>query len=340
MRFANPQILWLLLLLPFAVGALWMAGRHRVRVLSRFAPPQAIAYLANHYAGGIPLSKQILSITAIAGIIFATARPQWGFEDRHIISRGVDVIVAVDTSSSMLAQDYRPNRLARAKDLLQNVIWTMRGDRIGIMAFAGSAFMQCPLTLDYGMAKTALEALDINSVPVQGTAIGTAIDAAVNAFQVAGSGERVLVLLTDGEDQGTQPIEAAQRAAKEHVRIYTIGIGTSQGMPIPINGGYKQDHEGHVVNSKLDLLTLAKIAQLSGGKAIKANSRGNAELDEILSDLASLQKKEQQDTVYRVYTERFQWFLLPSIVLLALEAMHTGYVKRPRIWKGRMIEAS
>jgi Ca-activated chloride channel homolog len=339
MRFANPHFLWALLAVPGFAALLWWSYRRRQQVLRRYASPAVLNYLAAGYSARKVLIKSILVLLAITGATFAAARPQWGFEDRHIISRGLDIIVAVDVSNSMLAKDYEPNRLARAKDILQNILWRAKGNRLGVIAFAGGAYVQCPLTLDYSMAKIALQAMSVNSVPTQGTALGAAIDTATKAFQAGSSGERVLVLLTDGEDQGSQPIEAATAAAKENVRIYTIGIGTTQGMPIPFQGGYKQDKSGRIVNSRLDFTTLAKISQLTNGKAIKANTRGNAELDAILVDIDRLQKAQQQDKVFRVYTERFQWFLLPAIVLLIWEALETGYSRSRRTWKGRMVQA-
>lgn len=340
MRFANPAFLWLLAGVPGLLLFLWWRSLRRVRMMERFASPAVLGYLAPHHSRGRYLLRQGLVTASVIGVVFAGARPQWGYEDRRIISRGIDLIVAIDTSASMLAQDYKPNRMQRARELLQNILWKARGDRVGVMAFAGEAIIQCPLTLDYSMARTALESIDAGSVPFAGTAIGTAIDTAVKAFENASTGERVLVLLTDGEDHENRVLDAAARAAHSRITIHTIGIGTTQGMPIPLPGGsYKQDKSGKLVSSKLDFLTLSKIAQATGGKAIKANAEGATELEPIMHDIDSLQKTQQQDTLHRVYTERFQWFLLPAILFLLWEALETCYSRRGRTWKGRVVEA-
>lgn len=341
LTFANPQYLWGLLAIPVLVVIFWWALRRRQRALERFASTRLLPHLAMHTSNLRVTGKYLLLLCAAVMAIVACALPRLGFEERQIVSRGIDVMVAVDCSNSMLAQDYKPSRLARAKELLQNILWKAKGDRVGVIAFAGNAYVQCPLTLDYGMAKTALESLSIKSVPAQGTAIGTAIEAGIRTFEAAASGEKILVLLTDGEDQGSNPEEAAKKAAKAGIRIFTIGIGTSQGVAIPIRDGsgqetYKKDSEGKTVSTRLDFGTLEKIASLTKGQAIKANAGGSAELDVVISDIDRAQKTEQQERKFRIWNERFQWVLLPAIVLLVWEALETGYSRKRQVWKGRI----
>ena len=321
-------MLWVLLAVPVLAALLAWSQVRRQQALARFAVPSSLARLGVALPGWRAWLRPALSLFAVTGIIFATARPQWGWEDRRIVSRGVDLMIAVDTSTSMLAQDYKPNRLTRAKELLQNIIWEAKGDRIGVMAFAGNSVVLCPLTLDYSMANTALESVDTKTVSTQGTAIGVAIDAATKAFESGGAGERVLVLLTDGEDQGTQPMEAAKRAQAAKIKIFSIGIGSTQGTLIPMGGGYKQDKEGHPVNSKLDFQTLTDIANATSGRAMKANFSGAAEVTSILTELNRLKGANQQDRIYRVYKERYPWFLVPAILLLLLEAFGVGAPRR------------
>ncbi|MCX7719370.1 MAG: VWA domain-containing protein [Candidatus Sumerlaeaceae bacterium] len=329
MRFALPHILWALFSLPLVATLLWWSRRRAASVAKRFAEAKLWKYLAPNHSATRSALKPALLLLSFALVILAAARPQWGFEDRVLSSRGLDMIVAVDTSLSMLAQDYKPNRLARARELLREVIRQARGDRIGVIAFAGSAVVKCPLTLDYRMALNALGVIDENAVETRGTAIGTAIRTALKAFEAGSAGERVLVLLTDGEDQGSDPLGAADEAARAGVRIYTIGIGTTQGMPIPMpDGQYKQDRAGRVVNTRLDFLTLTKIAEKTRGKAVKANPSGRAELKPIFDDLAGLELTKQQERIFRVYHERFQWFLLPAMILLVWEAIETGRRRR------------
>ncbi len=339
MRFAYPLVLWALLLLPALAAFLAWSLRRRRILLERYASAKLLPLLGGDPGSWRLWMRPAMILFASTLLIFAAARPQWGHEDRKIISRGVDIMVAVDTSASMLAQDYRPNRLERAKQLLQDIIWRARGDRVGVMAFAGSAAIQSPLTLDYSMASAALKSLGPGSVSAGGTALGKAIDAAVQAFKTGSAGERVLIVLTDGEDQGSEPIEAAQRAAEAGVKIYTVGIGTSQGGATPTDQGPKTDRSGEQVVSKLDFETLTRIAQITGGKAVKANPRGGAELDTILGDLEQLAKAEQQDRIYRVYQERFQWFLFPAILVLVWESLQGGAGRRRPTRKGTLAKS-
>ena len=268
MRFANTEALWALLALPLLALLVAWGIRGRRTMLGRFASlPLALGYLAPRFSPARLRAKGLLLVAAAASLAFAAARPQWGFEDRKILSRGIDMVVAVDTSLSMLAQDYKPDRIARAKELLQDIIWSAKGDRLGVIAFAGDAYVMCPLTLDYSMASSVLKSLSVSTVPVRGTNVAAAINQALSAFSTGAGGERILVLLTDGEDHGGAATQAAERAAKEKVKIYTIGIGTSNGMPIPLpDGSYKQDREGKIVSTKLDFSTLTKISQMTGAR--------------------------------------------------------------------------
>ncbi|MBX7246591.1 MAG: VWA domain-containing protein [Candidatus Sumerlaeaceae bacterium] len=329
MRFARPEMLWMLLALPLVAALLWWTVRRRMAVLERYASATALRSLAPNHSRGRVIAKSALLLVAITFGILASARPQWGHEDRRLLSKGVDVMIAVDTSLSMMAQDYKPSRLDRAKQLLQNIIWALKGDRAGIIAFAGDAYIKCPLTLDYGMVSAALQSIDVSSVPVQGTDIGQAIKAAIRAFDASSQGEKILVLLTDGEDQGKDTAAALEKAKAQKIHIFTIGIGTTEGRPIPLpNGQYKQDKEGKIVNSRLDFKLLTDIASQTGGKAIKANASGFSELDVIMADLSQFQASNQEDRIHRVYTERFQWFLLPAILLLIWEALETAQIAR------------
>jgi Ca-activated chloride channel homolog len=328
MKFGFPDFLWLLVLVPVVGLLVHMASLRRRNALARFGNNIALARQNIQPRVWASRLRLVLVMTAAAGMILAGARPQWGYEDRRIVSRGVDMMIAIDTSASMLAQDIKPTRLQRAKELLQNIVWEARGDRIGIMAFAGNAVVLCPLTLDYGMASTALTALDINSVPTRGTAIGTAIDSAIKAFDASGSGERVLVLLTDGEDQGTNPIEAAKKAAEAKMKIFTIGLGSEKGHPIPMERGFKQDKQGRVVQSKLDFATLQEIARITGGSAFRAEGSGTREVTAMLAEVAKMKGVMQQDRVFRVYKERYAWFLIPALLVLIADAFGWGRGRR------------
>jgi len=333
MNFGNQTILYGLFALPLVVIFHLYVFRRKKTLLLRLGTWELIRRLLPAVSRRRQILKAGLLILAIALLVFSLSRPQYGSIERPITRKGVDIFIAIDTSLSMLAQDIQPSRLARANEQLNGLIHRLRGDRVGIITFAGTAFVQCPLTLDYALAENILDTIDADSVPIPGTAIGTAIRTATSAFERSAKGEKVLVLLTDGEDHETYPLGAAQEAAKAGVKIYSIGIGSEKGEPIRLpDGSFKKDNEGHVVNSRLDLVLLQKIAQATGGKTIKANPKGSLELDVLYADIGLIQKKTLRSQTYTIYEERFQYFLLPVILLLIIE-MLTGDRKRVAVGK-------
>jgi len=328
MNFGNQTILYGLFALPLVVIFYLYVFRRKKTLLLRLGSWELIRRLLPSVSRQRQILKAGMLILAVALLVFSLSRPQYGSIERPITRKGVDIFIAIDTSLSMLAQDIQPSRLARAEEQLNGLIHRLRGDRVGIITFAGTAFVQCPLTLDYALAQNILETIDADSVPIAGTAIGMAIRTATNAFERSAKGEKVLVLLTDGEDHETDPLGAAQEAAKAGVKIYSIGIGSEKGEPIRLpDGSFKKDSDGHVVNSRLDLVLLQKIAQATGGKTIKANPKGSLELDVLYADIGLIQKKTLRSQTYTIYEERFQYFLLPVILLLIME-MLTGDRKR------------
>ena len=328
MNFGNQTILYGLFALPLVVIFYLFVFRRKKMLLLRLGSWELIRRLLPAVSRPRQILKAGMLILAVALLVFSLSRPQYGSIERPITRKGVDIFIAIDTSLSMLAQDIQPSRLARAEEQLNGLIHRLRGDRVGIITFAGTAFVQCPLTLDYALAQNILETIDADSVPIAGTAIGMAIRTATNAFERSAKGEKVLVLLTDGEDHETDPLGAAQEAAKAGVKIYSIGIGSEKGEPIRLpDGSFKKDSDGHVVNSRLDLVLLQKIAQATGGKTIKANPKGSLELDVLYADIGLIQKKTLRSQTYTIYEERFQYFLLPVILLLIME-MLTGDRKR------------
>jgi Ca-activated chloride channel family protein len=267
-------------------------------------------------------------LTLLAGVsllLAAFLRPRWGFHWEEIKRKGVDLMVAVDVSESMLAEDIQPNRLERAKREITDLVSMLRGDRIGLIAFAGAAFMECPLTLDYGAFKIFLDYLDTELIPVQGTAIGEAIRTALTSFPADRRASRALILITDGEDHPGEAVKAAQAAKEQGVKIFTIGIGSKEGAPIPLRGdkgGFKQDRKGQVVMSKLKETTLQKIALTTGGSYVRSVS-GDMDLKKIYEEeiRGKMEAGELKSTKKRRWEERFQWFLFGSILLFFLEAI-------------------
>ncbi len=270
--------------------------------------------------------KAVILVIAVTLSLLALARPQWGEKKQNMVSRGLDIIVAVDTSTSMLAEDFKPNRLEKAKHSLSSFIDLLRGDRIGVITFAGTSFLSCPLTLDYDAAKMYLDIIDEYSIPVQGTAIANAVQRSIKAFEQGEDKHKVLLMITDGEDHEGNPEEAAKEARKNGIIIYTLGIGSATGEPIPLrdeNGtltGYKKDRNGHVVTSKLDDATLSKMAEITGGKYYHATDN-ELELDRIYDDIQHMEKKDLKASLLNRYEDRFEWFFMAAFILFLIEIL-------------------
>jgi len=268
--------------------------------------------------------RRILLIAAAGFLIVSLARPQIGTRLAMTRRQGVDVMIAIDTSLSMLAQDIKPNRLEKAKLEIASLMDKLKGDKIGILTFSGDSFVLCPLTLDYNAAKMFLGIIEAGMMPRPGTAIGDAIRAATGSFIKKERKYKVLVLLTDGEDHGTNPVQAAQEAKKEGVIVYTIGIGTRSGEPIPVLDetgkvtGHKKDKDGNVILSRLDDAALQKIALVTDGKYYNATP-GEFELDKIYDEISKMDKKELSSRLFAQYEDRFQYFVAIALVLLCVE---------------------
>jgi len=318
---------------PLLVLFFWWSQQRRNRLLERFGRWSAVERLIRTTSTGKQVLKMGILTAAFALLIVALSRPQFGASERKLTRRGIDLMIALDVSNSMLATDIKPNRLARAKEQLRQLILNSRGHRIGIIAFAGAAFVQCPLTLDYGLALRILDAMDVGIVPLQGTSIGSAVNAAVDAFEraergrrkrgAARRGARVLLLLTDGEDHDKAALEkAVERAAKAGIKIYAIGIGSPEGAPIILpDGSVKKDSKGRVVTSHLDYQTLERIAFQTGGVAVRGTATGDLDLVEVQKQLDALKRSVQRSTTKTIYEERFVFVLVPVFLLLVWEML-------------------
>jgi Ca-activated chloride channel family protein len=252
--------------------------------------------------------------------------------------RGIDLMVALDISESMLAEDIAPNRLDRAKHEIAKLFDLLKGDRVGLIVFAGESFVQCPLTLDYGAAKMFLDAVTTGWVELQGTALADAIKQAAEAFRSKSNKYKVLVLITDGEDHEGNALEAARTAAAEGAIIYTVGVGSESGVPIPMSKGggnvvYKKDKSGNLVMTKLDPVTLEKIAIEGRGKYFHAGT--DLDLSRIMTEIERMEKKELGSSQLNIYEERYQIFLFIALVLLVIEFFILDRVRRREVWKGR-----
>lgn len=321
MRFAEP-IHFALLIGVLLLGAFifWAIARKK-KILSRFGDLPLIMRTAPYISFARQRTKAALLILGLAFVAVTLARLQFGTHLEMLKREGIDIIVALDVSNSMLAQDMKPNRLEKAKQELRAIVDRLQGDRIALVAFAGEAFVQCPLTLDYGTARMLLQVMDNQSVSVQGTSIASAIQVAQKSFESKEKKHKVLVILTDGEDFGGNFEQAAEEARNDGIKIYTVGIGNPMGEPIPIldrNGnqvGFKKDANGEVIISRLDEQTLQKVSLATGGKYYNA-SAGEMELDRIFDDIGKMEKKELEGTLVTKYDDRYQWPLLFALFLI------------------------
>jgi len=323
MRFEHPNLLWLLLVIPPALGLFfWWAERARQRLLTQFVEARLLSQLT---VGISPARRKVrvaLLILAVAFLVITLARPQRGFDLQEVEQRGLDIVVAVDTSKSMLATDITPNRLARAKLAVQELMQKAGTDRMGLVAFAGDAFLACPLTIDNTAFQQSLQALDVNSIPQGGTALAAAIDTALTAFKEKDH-YKVLVLFTDGEDNDEGALEAAKKAADAGLKIFTIGIGSAEGDLIRVtdangNSDYVRDPQGNVVKSKLNEPLLQQIAGTAGGFYLPL--RGADTINTLYErGLEPLPKSEGKEKLVRRYHEQFKWPLASTVLLLLAE---------------------
>jgi Ca-activated chloride channel family protein len=333
-RFAHPEWLYLLIAIPLGAVFLWWMGRRRraagLNFVSADLAPQ-IAYTHSWLKTGW---KHTLWLIAFALGIFALSGPQVGTKLEEVKREGIDIFIGLDVSVSMLCEDIRPNRLASAKHEILRFINGLKGDRVGLVAFAGSAVIHCPLTADYGAAKLLVNVMSPDLLPEPGTALADAIDAASRSFQREETKSKVLILVTDGEDHEERALEAAADAAKEGIRIYCIGLGTREGAPIQLYSstgvmlGRKKDKNGEVVLTNLNEVLLQRIAETGNGQYLRG-TQGAGELDAIWSDIASMEKREISAKKFASFEDRYQYLLLPAFILLAIEfflSEHRGLV--------------
>ncbi len=326
MRFEHPHLLWtLLVVVPAMLAFLWWAAREKRRVLESFISARLLPGLLVGGSPGRRKARMILLIASVALLILALARPQIGFSWEEARSRGLDIVVAIDTSRSMLAADVAPNRLRRAQLSALDLKRLARADRLGLVAFAGGAFLQCPLTLDDAVFRQSVEALDVNIIPQGGTALAEAIDAAKGAFKEGNDNHKVLVLFTDGEDHDGNAVEAAKAAAKDGMRIFAVGVGTANGellrtMDVSGRSEFIKDSEGNAVKSRLDEKLLREVAQETGGFYLPLSGANTMNLL-YERGLAPLPKSDLASQRIKRHHERFQWLLGIAIVLLLIEML-------------------
>jgi len=324
MRFGAPEYAYLFWILPVVVGVLIHSFVRKKAAIKEFCGEGMFPRLV---VGGSPreVAKDVLLIMAFTFIVFSLLRPQVGFHWEKVTRKGVNMVVALDLSQSMLAQDVRPNRLEKAKRAIRDLVRVLQGDRIGLVAFAGVSFIQCPLTLDYDAFLSFLDICDTELIPVPGTMIGEAIRKSIEALEEGGrGGERVIVLITDGEDQGSDPLGAAHKAKERGIKIFAIGIGGRDGVPIPLQSGLKRDSRGEVILTRLDEDLLRKVASLTGGVYLNASSSGGLDLEKLYRDRirgGNMKLERFKGGMRKRWLERYQWPLLLGIISLVAGGM-------------------
>lgn len=315
------HLLWLVPAL--TVFFLWVRNKRR-QAMERFADPELLQQLAGSVNNRGRTLRTVCIVAAVFLIIISLMRPRWGFEWQEVKRSGLDILIALDTSKSMLAEDVKPNRLERSKLAVRDLIRKLRGDRVGLIAFSGSAFLQCPLTVDYSGFLLSLDDLSPDTIPRGGTSITSAIRVALDSYEGGMKKYKVLVIITDGEDHEGTPLDLAKEAQEKGIKIFTIGIGTREGELIPVtdasgNRVFLKDRNGNVVKTRLDEETLQKIALQTGGSYVKSTT---AEFGlELIYDekLSKIEPRDIENKMVKKFEERFQIPLFLVLILIGIE---------------------
>ena len=315
---AQGGYLLLILLIPLMFTAYWLMRRLRKRRIARFGDPELVARLTPEVPRRKGWMKLTLLSIALLFLAIGMARPQLGAILKEKEIKGAEIMVVLDVSNSMLAEDYSPNRLERAKLAISKLVDELQGDRIGLIIFAGESFVQLPITSDYVSAKIFLNSITTESVPVQGTALGEAIRTAIRGFTSESEHSRAIILITDGENHEDDPVAAARDAVDMGARVFCIGVGSPEGKPIPMDGDLLKDKDGNIVVTRLDEQTLRDIASAGEGLYVRA---GNTEfgLNPVIDEIRTLQDKEFQSVVFEEFDEQYMYFFAIALVFLLLE---------------------
>jgi len=325
MKFYNQYFLLFLFLIPVVCGFFVLTHRWRRDALQRFGSPNSLALLTQGVSKPRQVLKFITGTLALALLILALARPQYGVKAIALQRTGIDIIIAIDTSESMNAEDIKPSRFQKARFEIGKFVDAFQGHRIGLVSFAGESFVECPLTLDYGAVKLFMDSMGVGIIPVPGTDISGAIRKSVEALTISSAKSKIVLLVTDGEDNEGNAVREAKTAGKKGIRIYTVGIGNTRGVPIPIRNedgqiiGYKKDKNGKTVLSKLDISTLEQISLFTDGKFLNPAQGGGLGLNLIAEDIKGMEKTDIMSEKLTQYEDRYQVLLLLAILLLVLE---------------------
>ena len=318
--FADYKFLYLLLLIPVFLLGYALLRYLRGRRVRKLGEPELVAALMPSASSSKGWVRTVLFCLAFACFVLGLARPRTGAKLAERKTKGAEIIVALDVSNSMLAQDYSPSRLERAKLSISRLTDKLQEDRIGLVIFAGTSFVQLPVTTDYVSAKMFLGSIDTGSIPVQGTAIGDAIRLCIKSFSAQSEKSRVIVVISDGENHEDDPVSAARQAAELGIKVYTIGVGSAEGQPIPVEGGLLRDKDGEIVVTKLDEETLRKVAQAGGGAYIHAGGEEFG-LNPIIQDIRRMEEEEFGSIVFEEYDEQYMYFFAAALLLFVIEML-------------------
>ncbi len=336
-RFEHPEFFYIYLIIPVFIAVFWGSRYFRKKALHRFGRHDVLSMMMPWVSKHRPWFRFYIVLMALACMITAAINPQVGSRLEEARREGVDIMVAIDVSRSMLAEDIRPNRLERAKMSVSRLIDRLEGDRIGIVAFAGSAITQVPLTSDHHAARMMLRTISTNSVQAQGTAIGSAIQRAMMSFSSDELTNKVLIILSDGENHMDDPVQVAKQARQQGLTIHTVGIGTPGGAPIPVyrDGqltGFFRDNQGNTVVSRYDEATLRQIAQ-EGGGVFREGRGADLGLADILDEIKQMEKEEFDSLVFADYESRFHYFVALALIALIVEVLIS---ERKNKWLNRI----
>jgi Ca-activated chloride channel homolog len=323
-RFENDIYLWAILaVIPFIVIVFFLVQNWKKRKMRQFGNQEVVKRLMPNVSKSLPIVKFTFYALAVISLLIGLANLQFGTKLEEVKREGIDLMICLDVSNSMLAEDLSPNRLERSKRAIYQLIEKLHNDRLGIIVFAGQAYVQLPITTDYGSAKLFLETIGTDIIPTQGTSIGSAIELAMESFDFENGTSKSIIVITDGENHEDDAKTAATDAASENVTVHTIGMGSEKGGPIPIyrNGAqidFRKDNVGNTVVTKLNETMLKEIAAAGNGSYVRA-SNANAGLNIIMSEIDKMEKKEFGSKSFKDYEDRFQIFLIIALILIVIE---------------------
>ena len=332
MIFAESGYLFLLLLIPVFIIIRTLVLKFRRRRLQKFGDEDLVKELMPSYSRAKVWLRLSFFLLAFFFFVIGISRPQMGAILKEHKTSGAEVMIVLDVSNSMLAEDYSPNRLDRAKLAISRLVDKLRDDRIGLIVFAGNSFVQLPITTDYVSAKMFLNSISTESVPVQGTAIGDAINTAMRSFSAQSEKSRAIIVITDGENHEDDPVEAAKQAAGMGVRVFTIGVGSPEGKPIPMDGELLKDKNGEIVVTRLDENVLQEVAEAGNGVYVRA---GNSEfgLNPIIDDIRKMDDERFNSIVFEEYDEQFMYFLGIALFFFVVEMLIGDRKSRRHLFK-------